>query len=1413
MTGTAAPIFISHSSKDDAAIARLRQALGLHGVDVWVDSRQLTPGDLLTPAVEDAIEKAPHFFVVLSPSARSSKWVMKEVRYALKVRKKRTDGYKVIPILLDGFDLAELDLWFPEEPIAERIDAGPGGIMNAMPGLLAALGLQLPNDPQPSEQPAPTPMADLVLELSHLGISTKEKKRRATAEATLRFCPADGSPEVESEAYTFVAPLGPIEAEELRWYLEKYPSWPSDIVRPRAEAVEENLPKWGQSLYAALTEDVAREAFEAWKATADTTERRFTVFVDPTLAKGSSAKKKAAANEAATLFLALPWELAHDGRAFLFQGKHGVRVRRRLPNREKQTALSTGTPLRVLLVSPRPEDERAAYIDHRVSARPLVEALLDLGPLADFKVLSPPTFPALREELGRASYHVVHFDGHGVYDPKVGLGALCFEHPEDAEKLEDRRSALVNADELAAELRGHRVPLVFLEACQTAVADVHPTASVAGSLLQCGVASVAAMSHSVLVETARRFVGVFYRELVAGRRVGTAMLAAQHELKSNSWRLKGLVGDIHLQDWFVPVLFQEESDPRLVPEMPADRARHEIAKAQKLLLGDVPPSPPHGFFGRSRELLKAERLVEQVSRPVLPAPRHIVLRGDGGEGKTTLAAELARWLVATRRFSRAVWVTMEGLADARAALFAIGTQLVPDYVSKASQSDAIAWQLVERALEDDTVIVVFDNMESVLPPAEGSEAASLFDADTLKAVLALAERVAGVSKTRVVFTTREAMPAPFAANEIRIGRLDRKSAVELVAGVLRGGAGAARGASDQEIEALVDAVGCHARSLQLLAGEVARSGVPRTTEQLVEVMRALHKRYPNDRERSLIASAELSLRRLPDELRQRIRPLAVYQGGGSFVALAVALKAERDEFLTIVGQLVDVGLAQVVSGIFLQLDPALGPALMLDMSTEEVAGAREVWAENMKATCQFLYHQQSRDPRFAYSTASLELPNLLGALQFLDGTAAAEELVDFSTSLESLTEGLGKPQVIRRVEEIRTRAAGRIEGWNNAGFNAERAAIDRLLDARDFAAAVARAERLVQRALTGGETAFEWAAYDIALSYAVLGRVRQEKGDSTGAMEPLVEAQRRFKILAGGGDRDAALMANAVLTELADCYRDLGWLDEAASSYEEAIRESKKREDLRSEAVNTGQLATVRLFQRRHADAIRLYEEARDVFEKLGQPESVAIVWNQLGMAFGDVGNHQAAENALQRSLAIKVSIGNAAGQGTTLIELGNLYGGMARPEDAVLYYRRAAELYTELGDNLREGVARNNAAPYLTGLHRYDEARAEIQRAFASMKPYGHVAEPWKRFDILCDLERAVGNIDAAKDARKQAIAAYLAYRRDGGQDQFGELPSGLANAPESLIDDLDVHYALAAEWLLLRENPENKNLTPTKS
>jgi CHAT domain-containing protein len=239
---------------------------------------------------------------------------------------------------------------------------------------------------------------------------------------------------------------------------------------------------------------------------------------------------------------------------------------------------------------------------------------------------------------------VVHFDGHGVYDRRHGLGGLCFEDPCDQQRLHERDMTFVDAKETAALVREHRIPLVFLEACQSAQAEVDPTASVAAQLLQEGVTSVVAMSHSVLVETARRFVQTFYARLAEGARVGQAMLAGQQALYGDTYRGKIMgAGELRLQDWFVPVLYQEEYDPQLFTALLPEAVRSLQAQQQRLRLGALPEPPLHQFQGRSRDLLALERLLNDQP--------YAVIRGQGRHGENDAGRRTGALAGAYRAFS------------------------------------------------------------------------------------------------------------------------------------------------------------------------------------------------------------------------------------------------------------------------------------------------------------------------------------------------------------------------------------------------------------------------------------------------------------------------------------------------------------------------------------------------------------------------------------------------------------------------------------------------------------------------------------------------------------------------------------------------------------------------------------------
>jgi len=313
-------IFISHATTDDDFVRDLRLALEGLGHAVWVDSRNLRGGDVLAEEIENAIRDASSFIAVLSPQTVNSPWVKKEIDLALAVQDERPDDYRLLPLLLPGMKPAALGMWFDREPLAVPVELAPGKLAEALPDILAGLGLRLPEDKEILQQVTPAAVDELILELRDPDFTKHKDVQRAKATATLVFQPADpGQRRIESQRYTVTAPLGPIELEEIRWYLEDYFRWPVGVFKERAERTEAALPGWGRDLYqAAVGADAAQEALNAWRAT--TNHRRFSIWVDDKPPQGAGEKRQDQAAEAASLWLSLPWELLHDDGGYLLHG-------------------------------------------------------------------------------------------------------------------------------------------------------------------------------------------------------------------------------------------------------------------------------------------------------------------------------------------------------------------------------------------------------------------------------------------------------------------------------------------------------------------------------------------------------------------------------------------------------------------------------------------------------------------------------------------------------------------------------------------------------------------------------------------------------------------------------------------------------------------------------------------------------------------------------------------------------------------------------------------------------------------------------------------------------------------------------------------------------------------------------------
>jgi len=107
-----------------------------------------------------------------------------EIKKALQVEKQRkAEGYRVIPILLPGIKPSALKSWFKKEPAGVQIKEG--GLQEALPNILAALGEKLPDDHQPTKKIDARPVEELVLKLVDPKIITHEGKHHALRRAVL----------------------------------------------------------------------------------------------------------------------------------------------------------------------------------------------------------------------------------------------------------------------------------------------------------------------------------------------------------------------------------------------------------------------------------------------------------------------------------------------------------------------------------------------------------------------------------------------------------------------------------------------------------------------------------------------------------------------------------------------------------------------------------------------------------------------------------------------------------------------------------------------------------------------------------------------------------------------------------------------------------------------------------------------------------------------------------------------------------------------------------------------------------------------------------------------------------------------------------------------------------------------------
>lgn len=275
----------------------------------------------------------------------------------------------------------------------------------------------------------------------------------------------------------------------------------------------------------------------------------------------------------------LPWERLYD------------------PSRNRALGLSTETPLVRYLALPEPGQALAVSpplavlaviasprgyqpLDAAAEWAALQEALGDLAAqgLVRLTRLAQPTLNALQRELRQGPYHVLHFLGHGGFDPDSGEGVLVLADAAD-------NARVVRASVLATILADHRsLRLAVLNACQGAQAGgADPYAGTAQRLVQGGIPAVVAMRTAISDAAALAFAHEFYLALVGGYGVDAAVVEGR----------KALYAEGNATEWGIPALFLRAPDGRLfeIETEPASASEDEADESETLSPHRAQPAP------------------------------------------------------------------------------------------------------------------------------------------------------------------------------------------------------------------------------------------------------------------------------------------------------------------------------------------------------------------------------------------------------------------------------------------------------------------------------------------------------------------------------------------------------------------------------------------------------------------------------------------------------------------------------------------------------------------------------------------------------------------------------------------------------------------------------------------------------
>lgn len=1206
----------------------------------------------------------------------------------------------------------------------------------------------------------------------------------------------------------------------LAWYFEEYLRFPF-TGQVRARKTADSLFTYGERLFKQVFCDTALRAYSR------------------AIAGGVAGLSFEVAGSLA--FQRLHWEALKDPdlpRPFVLEAPF---VRKNLEPATIEASMRPSPCLNVLLVTARPFGERD--VAYRTISRPLVEMVDQARLPVRIDLVRPGTYRALVKKLeasrdlhGPGYYQIVHFDVHGAL---LDYKQLCqgkendrymfwarYGRP-DMQKFEGQRAFLfldgdeehpadpVEAGELADLLSSHGVPVVMLNACQSGMigagngganqAGVNDAgdsdtegkqaeverASLAGELMQAGVQAALGMAYSVSVTAAECLMEELYQALFDGSELAAGLRLGRLELNNRKDRLGLFNTRVELEDWVLPVLYQNR--PVSVRMRPFE-AEEEKAFYQKKAGAFPFPQPEYGFVGRDLDVLKIERRLLREE----PTPSNMLLvRGMGGAGKTTLLRHLAAW-----------WQTT-GLVEAvfpfeydqkphtvTQILHAIAKQLLGEaeyYARFVPLSAAEGQAMITGRLRGERHLLILDNLETVT----GGHAA-VGTALPEDERWALKDFLAGLSggRTLVLLGSRgeedwlqqgeREHPAALRAEQIYpLGGLDREAAAQLADRVLeRQGVTKYRG--DEDLQRLIGLLDGFPLALEVILPNLKRQGPGEVLRALAEGDPGIDRRVEAgkalefSKTESILKCIDYSHSQLSPAVQELLDCLAPFTGVLNPDWLPQYTELLRSEpalaglpfekWTEVLMEARAWGLIEAHSEAtgYLRLQPILPYFLRSRMERPEAAERKEAAERAFYQTyidfggklIELLRSNDLLERQVGQIQTRLEYENLITALRFALTTQQAILPIYAPLSIYL--------QVMRDQRRVLSLAEETLAGMRT--YPTERLAdeyrreIILLMD--DIALSYLKLKQYQQA------EEFYCKKLDILDEYQVM-LAEEHMKEQAGTLNQLgvVAQEQRHWVQAETYYRqalDIGKQANNHSLQ-AISYHNLGWVAQeqrqwaqAEENYLESMKIKLKYNFRYEQASTYHNLGVVAAEQRKWEEAEKLNNKALKIYTDHKDGFSLADVYHQFGRVAQEQMQWTRAERYFQKELEIKIEYNNRYSQASAYHQLGVVAQEQQQWAQAEDYYYQARDIYKEYNDRFSQATTYHQLGLLAQEQRKWTEAADHYQKALKFKNEYNDRFSQASTFHNLGLVAAMQRQWTQAGDYLCQALAIFIEYQDD---------------------------------------------------